>query len=58
MASDSSGKAGVAVLIRQIYAPNTGQIKFLTDSFERLQRFSQPFMVIGEILINAVLFPT
>lgn len=80
MATDSSGKAGVAVLIScscplqikfthldphgryiilqsvfmsspimlmNVYAPNSGRIKFLTEAFELLQRFSKPFKVVG-----------
>lgn len=80
IASDPSGKAGVAILFKRscpiritsscldphgrfvllncsylnthftlanIYAPNVGQIGFLTTVFEKLQTFSQPFMIIG-----------
>lgn len=80
MASDPSGKAGVAILIKcscpllvlstyqdprgrfvllscshlntqltlaNIYAPNVGQISFITKVLEKLQSFSQPFMIIG-----------
>lgn len=90
MATDSSGKAGVAVLIRwscplqiqsmhldphgryiimhcvymscpitiiNVYAPNSGQIKFLTEAFEQLQCVSGPFTVIGGDF-NAILSPT
>lgn len=89
-ASDSSGKAGVAILIRRscslhiqsthldphgryiimqcvymshpitimnVYAPNSGEIKFLTEAFKQLQHFSQAFMMIGGDF-NAILSPT
>lgn len=80
VASDPSGRAGVAILIKRsslihitssfldphgrfillncvhmntpftlanIYAPNSGQIWYLTKVFEKTQSFSQPFMIIG-----------
>lgn len=80
LASDPSGKAGVAILINRlcplrvtsshldpqgrfiilncsflthsltivnVYAPNSGQISFLSSPFDTLGKFSQPFMVIG-----------
>lgn len=90
LASDSSGKAGVAVLVRlswplqiqschldppgryiilqyvfmsspltlmNVYAPNSGQLKFLTEMFDLLKRFSRPFTVIGGDF-SAILSPT
>lgn len=30
-----------------VYAPNFGQVQFFTDMFERLEKFSQPFMILG-----------
>lgn len=80
VASDPSGKAGVAILIKRfcpirilaltldphgwyvllncvhlktfftlanIYAPNSGQIGFLTKVLERLRSYSQPFTIVG-----------
>lgn len=80
MASDPSGKAGVAILIKRscplrvissildphgrfvlldcahlntpftlanIYAPNQGQISFLTQVFEKCKTFSHPFTIVG-----------
>lgn len=89
MALDSSGKAGIAVLIRHscplqiqsshldphgwyiilqyiflsspltlmnVYAPNSGQLNFLTETFD-LQHFSRPFTVVGGDF-NAILSST
>ena len=80
VASDPSGKAGVAILIKRscpvrvifsyldpngryvlldcshlntqfslanVYAPNVGQIGFLSEVLEKLQTISHPFMILG-----------
>lgn len=36
-----------SLMLVNVYAPNSGQIQFLTDMFEKLEKFSQPFMIIG-----------
>lgn len=33
--------------LANVYAPNSGQIGFLTKGLERLRSFSQPFMIVG-----------
>lgn len=44
------------IMLMNVYSPNTGQINFLTEAFDQLQCFSQPFQVVGGDF-NAVLSP-